>query len=320
MNEFRRRLEALLKARGPDGGSPYMDFDLRDHLLKSLYKPTWGAWIASREANDNMPVAFESRVLALKKAETTMVLKGSSPLDVHMPSAHLTRSDRSDCPSTTASPASCQCCGATFLPKRPAHSRCDTCQVDYSAKKKRDKKKSKEQASKGKTKNKNVNKKVHYTLAADDDGDGTDDDREDEGTANYTSFSCICSTGSSPTASDALVYFDNCSNLNIIKDKELALHIRKESVTTRITGSIPGALASNQSAELGDLGRGCYDPSFSRNLISEDAAIRAGYRITRDSANDSHYYLHKEGRPPLVFTANAEGTFSIPTSMLRQHF
>ena len=116
------------------------------------------------------------------------------------------------------------------------------------------------------------------------------------------------------------MYFDNCSNLNIIKDKELALHVRKESVTTRITGSIPGALASNQSAELGDLGRGCYDPSFSRNLISEDAAIRAGYRVTRDSGNDSHYYLHKEGRPPLVFTANAEDTFSIPTSLLRQHF
>ena len=320
VNEFRRRLEALLKARGPDGGSPYMDFDLRDLLLKSLYKPTWSAWIASREANDNMPVAFESLVLALKKAETTMVLKGSSPLDTHMPSAHLTKSDKSDSPSTTSFPSKCQCCGATFTPKRPAHTRCDACQADYSTKKKREKKKGKETAPKAKTKGKHINKKAHHTVI-DDDEEDENDDEEDEFTANFTSFSCTCSTRSTPMAtSDDLVYFDNCSNLNIIKDKSLALSIREEPVTTRITGSIPGALSSNRSAELGDLGRGCYDPNFSRNLISEDAVIRAGYRVIRDSASDSHYYLRKEGRPPLVFTANAEGTFSISTTALRQHF
>ena len=49
VNEFRRRLENLIKIRGPDAGSPYMDFDLRDLLLRSLYKPLWGPWIASRK-------------------------------------------------------------------------------------------------------------------------------------------------------------------------------------------------------------------------------------------------------------------------------
>ena len=62
INEFRRRLEHLIKIRGPDGGSPYMDFDLRDLLLRSLYKPLWGPWIASRKSNANLPVTFENLV------------------------------------------------------------------------------------------------------------------------------------------------------------------------------------------------------------------------------------------------------------------
>ena len=321
VNEFRRRLDALLKARGPDGGSPYMDFDLRDLLLNSLYKPAWSSWIASREANDNMPIGFEALVLALKKAETTMILKGPSAMELHMPSAHSTRGAKQDSPSP-APPTSCQCCGVTFIPKRPAHIRCDNCQVEYSTKKKKDKKKSTgTESKKGKAKTtKNVNKKAHSTLAEDDADEDSDDNSEESATANFTSFSCICSTRASPVASGSLVYFDNCSNLNIIKDRVLALNVRKESVTTRISGSIPGSLASNHSADIGDLGRGCYDPCFSRNLISEDAAIKAGYRVVRDSQGDNNYYLHKDGKAPLVFSANAEGTFSTSVSALMQHF
>ena len=117
-----------------------------------------------------------------------------------------------------------------------------------------------------------------------------------------------------------MIYLDNCSNLNVIRDPSLALNIRQEKVPTRISGSIPGTLSSRVSAELGDLGRGCHDPQFSRNLISEDAAIRAGYRVTRDSSVDDKYYLHKPGRKPMVFTANGEGTFSMPVKEFRAHF
>ena len=140
-----------------------------------------------------------------------------------------------------------------------------------------------------------------------------------EGKAHFTSFSCICSTSGSQ-APDDLVYFDNCSNLNIIRDQSLALNIRKEATTTRITGSIPGTLTAHLSADIGDLGRGCYNPEFSRNLISEDSVLKAGYRVVRDSNDAKVYTLTKHGRPPLVFQGNTEGTFSITAAALRAHF
>ena len=150
----------------------------------------------------------------------------------------------------------------------------------------------------------------------DDDAPG---DELPVATAHFTSFSCICSTrGTSP--SDDVIYLDNCSNLNIIRDSKLALDLREEPTATRITGSIPGILSSQLSADIGDLGRGCYDPKFSRNLLSEDSVLRAGYRITRDSSADNNYYLHKDGRPPLIFSANSEGTFSIPIHSFLRHF
>ena len=136
-----------------------------------------------------------------------------------------------------------------------------------------------------------------------------DHDEEREG----TSFSCICSTRAT-SPDDGLIYLDNCSNLNVIRDGVLALN------ATRISGSIPGTLTAQVSAEIGDLGRGCYDPQFSRNLISEDAAIRAGYRVTRDSSADDKHYLHKDGRNPLVFSSNGEGTFSMSVADFRKHF
>lgn len=74
-----------------------------------------------------------------------------------------------------------------------------------------------------------------------------------ENTANATSYSCIRATRSSSPVDSALVYFDNRSNLNIIKGKELAIDVRTEKVTTRISGSI----YTNKSAAVGDLGRGC---------------------------------------------------------------
>ena len=325
INEFRRRYEALLKARGPDGGSPYMDFDLRDLLLNSLYKPVWAAWIASREATDTMPVGFEALVLALKRAESTMILKGPSSMDMHMPTAHATRSERGSEPSTPSTPLppnKCSVCGVTFCPKRSTHVRCDPCQEKFAAQKKKERKKKGSTGKKVKSKTAHVHKKAHATHAKDESDSESDEseDEDEEGTANATSYSCICATRSTSPVNLALVYFDNCSNLNIIKDKELAIDIRTEKVTTRISGSIPGSLASNKSAAIGDLGRGCFDPLFSRNLISESAVIKAGYRVQRDSGTDNNYYLIKEGRPPLVFKANAEGTYSTTAKEIIAHF
>lgn len=118
INEFRRRYVALLKERG------------------EADPPTWISteiWIASRETTDTMPVGFEALVLALKRAEATMILKGPSLMDLHnMPTALATRSERCSEPSTPSTPLPpnnrcCSVCGVTFCPKRSTHARCDPC-------------------------------------------------------------------------------------------------------------------------------------------------------------------------------------------------
>ena len=164
-------------------------------------------------------------------------------------------------------------------------------------------------------------KRAHVTGAEEsqDEESENGDEEHDEFQHEGSSFSCICSTrATSPV--DNLIYLDNCSNLNVIRDRSVAINIRREKVATRISGSIPGTLTASVSAEIGDLGRGCYDPKFSRNLISEDAAIRAGYTVSRDSSKDNKYYLRKEGREPLVFSANSEGTFSVSIQEFWRHF
>ena len=321
VNEFRRKLKVYLKARGPDQPSPYADFDLRDLLLRSLYQPTWGTWIEYRYANDNMPATYEALVDALKKTETTKILRTSSPMDPFQSSAHATSTNLKASPPSSPGPTRCGVCGTLFCPKRPQHTRCDKCQEEHAKQRKKERKKTKDKEAKKKTKHKgDKEKRAHATTAEDEADEQESDDESDHYDQNEgTSFSCICSTRSS-TASEELIYLDNCSNLNVIRDRAIALNIRKEKVATRISGSIPGTLTSQVSAELGDLGRGCHDPQFSRNLISEDAAIRAGYRVTRDSSADDKYYLHKEGRKPLVFTSNGEGTFSITVREFRKHF
>ena len=325
-NEFRRRYEVLVKTRGKDTGTPYADYELRDLLLKSLYAPTWSAWKEYRKATGTLPRTFNEVSLELKKAESERIFESSISIDPHMPSAHVTKGS-SPLPSPTSSPGTsrCQCCGASFSPKRPSHSRCDKCQSEYTTRRQSERKKSRDPKKKAKSRpSKSPTKKAHSTTAgeyeSDEDNGTSDDEPEKDVKANYTSFTCICSTSGSNPASQDLIYFDNCSNLNIIRDQSLALNTRTEPTTTKITGSIPGTLTTNVSADIGDLGRGCYNPSFSRNLISEDSVLKAGYRVTRDSHHEDSYILLKDGRPPLIFKANAEGTFSITTRAFRRHF
>ena len=104
VNEFRGRLEVYVKARGPGQVSPYADFDLRDLLLRSLYQPTWGSWIEHRYANDNMPATFEELVSALKKAETTKILRSASPIDPFQSTSHATSFKPSGTPPSSPGP------------------------------------------------------------------------------------------------------------------------------------------------------------------------------------------------------------------------
>ena len=322
-NEFARRLDTYIKARGEGASYPYEDFDKRYLLLRSLYQPTWSGWIEYREANDNMPATYDELVNALKKAEATKILRSPSPIDPLQHTAHATTTGDTSPRPVTVGPAKCAVCGATFCPKKPQHTRCEPCQEAYSKQRKKEQKKGKgkEATKKGKVKPKSVDRKAHFTELEDEADNQSDQEDADEGYGPQregTSFSCICSTRAAQT--DGLIYLDNCSNLNVIRDSLLALNTRREKVATRISGSIPGTLTAQVSAEIGDLGRGCHDPQFSRNLISEDAAIKAGYTITRNSAIDDSYYVQKPGRPPLVFRSNGEGTFSMTIAEFRRHF
>ena len=240
VNEFRRRLEVYVKARGPTGASPYEDFDLRYLFIRSLYQPTWSSWVETREANDNLPNTFEGLVDAIKKAEATKILKSTSLVDPMMHTAHATAAgNRSPSPTSTA-PTKCTMCGSPFCPKRPQHVRCDKCQEAYAKEKKKEYKKNKDKDLSKKKKGKKVDKKAHHTTTEDvSSNDGSDEEETDNMEGGPVTFSCICSTRSSaPT--EELIYLDNCSNLNVIRDRDLALNVRKEKVPTRISGSISG--------------------------------------------------------------------------------
>ena len=151
VNEFGRRLEVFKKARGEGNPMPYADFDLRDLLQRSLYAPTWSAWIANREDNDNLPATFEDLILALKKAEAKKILKSPSPLDAYMPSAHATSQEKMEM-ATPGGPTPCQVCGEIFCPKKSTHIRCDTCQSKFVKQRKLERKKNKKTGNKRKEK------------------------------------------------------------------------------------------------------------------------------------------------------------------------
>ena len=195
-----------------------------------------------------------------------MILEGPSIFDAFMLSAHATKrtSQPKALDTTTAIESKCQCCGSSFIPKRPMHIRCDKCQSDFTTKRKTVKKKKLNSKTKGKTKaTKPFGSKANSTVFSSDieDSDSSDNDStNEEVTANYSSFFCSHAT-SAPLHDDPYVYFDNCSNLNIIRDRALALHLQRESVATKITGSIPGKFSATHSAELGDLGR-CWNLSL----------------------------------------------------------
>ena len=227
INEFRRRLEVYLKARGAGAASPYADFDLKYLLIRSLYQPAWSGWVEYREANDNMPPTFEELINALKKAEATKILRSISPVDPMMHTAHATTAgNRSHSPATP--PANrCRVCGAFFCPAKPQYTRCDKCQEAHVKARKKERKKSKD--SKKKPKVKEHDKKAHATITKDEES--SEDSEDDEsgltsGAEGNVSFSCICSTQVN-SVHEELIYLDNCSNLNVIRDKSLALNLRK---------------------------------------------------------------------------------------------
>ena len=233
INEFKRRLQVYLKARGADQPSPYADFDLRDLLLRSLYQPTWGTWIEYRYANDNMPATYAQLIDALNKTETTKILRASSPVDPFQSSAHATLSR--DTPPSSPGPTRCGVCGTTFCPKKPQHTRCDRCQEEHSKQRKKERKKVKDKEGK-KAKSKPEKDKRAHATHLEDESEEQDSEEDHDEQREGTSFSCICSTRAS-SQGDGLIYLDNCSNLNVIRDGVLALNVRKEKAQPESAGA-----------------------------------------------------------------------------------
>ena len=119
---------------------------------------------------------------------------------------------------------------------------------------------------------------------------------------------------------DNKVYFDNCANINLIKTTSLAIDTHSRGPKYKIRGSIPGSIDIETSGGIGDFGRGPVSERLSRNLISEAAALAAGYDVIRDSRVDDSYYLRKTGQDDLVFVKNSEGTYSMDAERFRLHF
>ena len=314
LNEFRRRLDYYCKVRGDKVEDVYKDYQLKGLLLASLHPDAWGEWHRIRQLTSTMPATFEGVETALREEESARVLSSlKDPYgDVLPAAAHATTT------ADTLPPTCCSECGTSFCPKRTSHHRCAACQKKAVAekRKKRDPPKDRSNTGKdGKGTGKGHTKSVHDTNVR----SGSDDD--EDGQPPWASYSTTVVTAlASALDTQDCVIFDPASNSHVIRDATLALDINSAGPITRVRGSVPGTLEVREHATIGDIGTGPLSPSFTRNLISESAALAAGYHVVHDTRVANEYRLIKEGRPPLIFKANREGTYSMPVAEFKDHF
>ena len=309
--EFKRRLDHYCKVRGDKATDIYKDSELRLHLVGSLHAPAWGEWITARQMTCTMPTTLEAVEAALREEEATRILANlREPYADSLPrAAHATRT--SDAPA----PCSCSECGATFVPKKSIHHRCEQCHKKFAAdKKKRRDTKGSSPGSDAKPSRPST-RSAHDTEAvrsSEDDGDGDQ--------AAWASYATTVSALATRLDDHDYIIFDPASNSHVIKDPTLALDLNENGPITRIRGSVSGCIEVRTHGSLGDMGTGPVSTSFTRNLISESAAIAAGYHVYHDSKAANEYRLMKEGRPTLVFKANKEGSYSMTVKEFKAHF
>ena len=317
VNEFKRRLEYYCKLRGDKIEDVYKDYQLKGLLLASLHPEAWGEWCRIRQLTSTMPITFEAVEIALLEEESARVLSRlKDPYsDVLPTAAHGT--------TTTESlpPTSCSDCGNTFCPGRPSHHRCGPCQKKFTAEKKKRRESTK--SGKGGTRREGKPTARVTTKSANDTSahlaEGSDSDDNDQPPWASYATTVLTSLGSSIVGEDHVI-FDPASNSHVIKDRSLAADVNTSGPLTRVRGSVPGLLEVREHGTLGDMGTGPLSTSFTRNLISESAALAAGYHVVHDTRQANEYRLLKEGRPPLIFKANKEGTYSMSISDFKSHF
>ena len=317
LNEFRRRLDYYCKVRGDKVEDVYKDYQLKGLLLASLHPEAWGEWHRIRQLASTMPATFEGVETALREEESARVLSSlKDPYgDVVPAAAHATTT------ADSLPPTCCSECGTSFCPRRSSHHRCATCQKKIMADKKKRRDLTKDRSGSGKEgkvpARGHTNKTVHETSAS---GMGASDD-DDDNLPPWASYSTtvITALASGANMEDCII-FDPASNSHVIRDETLALDINPNGPITRIRGSVPGTLEVRDHATIGDIGTGPLSPSFTRNLISESVALAAGYHVIHDTRIANEYRLIKDGRPPLIFKSNKEGTYSMPISEFKMHF
>ena len=301
--QFRRNLDQYSKVRGDDIRDIYKDFELKHYLLTSLHEPTWGSWIRTCQMTRTLPTTFEGLEAALREEEAARILSNlKDPYRDTVPmAAHATKA------SVTPTPCLCACseCGASFTPKRTVHHRCDACHKTFVSekKKRRDQKGSNSQTPRQNARSAHETEASYATADEDRDGQPT-----------WASYSTTVSALATSACDPDHIIFDPAANSHVIRDRCLALDINENGPITRIKGSVPGCIEVRTHGTLGDMGTGPVSASFSKNLVSESAALAAGYHVLHDTRVCNEYRLIKEGRPPLVFRANKDFMAHFPNS------
>ena len=315
--EFRRRLDHYCKVRGDKASAIYKDSELRLHLIGSLHQAAWKDWTTARQMTCTVPPTLEGVEAALREEEATRILANLKDpyADTAPMVAHSTRATGTPTPASSA----CSECGATFTPKKTVHHRCEQCHKKFAADKKK-RRESRGATAGGDTRVPRTNVRSAHDTEATQRFPVDDDDDEDRQAA-WASYATTWSAFNTRLDLDQeIIIFDPASNSHVIKDPRLALDINDRGPITRVRGSVPGCVEVRVHGSLGDMGTGPVSPSFSRNLISESAALAAGYQVSHDTRITNDYRLTKEGRPPLIFKANKEGTYSMPIKEFMAHF
>ena len=298
INEFKRRLEYYCKLRGDKIEEVYRDYQLKGLLLASLHPEAWGEWCRIRQLTSTMPITFEAVEVALLEEESARVLSClKDPYsDVLPTAAHGTSA------TETLHPTFCSDCGNTFCPARPSHHRCGLCQKRFTTdkKKRRDTTKTGKSTTKaeGKASARPPPKSVNETKVY--PADASDDEDHEAPWASYAT-TVVTSMATDAIGGDYVI-FDPASNSHVIRDRALAVDVNTSGPITRVRGSVPGSLEVREHATLGDMGTSPLSFSFTRDLISESAALAAGYHVVHDTRIANEYHLLKEGRPVGIST------------------
>lgn len=336
-----KRLAALkLKWKSTD---IYYDDIRKITLTLSRLNPSWNDWQKNRNEGDNMPKTYASLCTALRTYETRNTLKSAvavSSEDVKAgvlskgatTAAHATTSleEKQPCAihtsigqarvAATHTTAECKLLLAVIESRKepkPTDKK-----VDSKHRSETKPKKNKSKAKYAQPKLSSSSTQVQKDVSSDSD------DSDDIVSGCCTRVDTVSETDlevlDSGVATADHVYFDNCATGCMVKDKALCHDLRSHGSTTRVTGSIPGLLVTKLHGTFGPFGHVAIHESFSKNIVSEKAAIAAGYGVYaswKHAVADGvkvaarmrtpGYLLVKRGAPHLHFAATSDGVYAM---------